>query len=166
VFRLIWGFAGADSARFSGFLRGPRTVVAHVRGRGASVSGHTPVGGWSVAAMLAMIAIQLALGLFSVDEDGLEAGPLSRFLSFDASRAVARLHHLGFDVLLALIGLHLVAIAFYALRGRNLTAAMITGRGALAAGAAPLRFASPLTAGLAALAAGAVAWFVAHGLRL
>lgn len=166
LFRLIWGFAGADSARFSAFLRGPGAVVRQLRGSGASVSGHTPLGGWSVAAMLAMLAVQITLGLFSVDEDGLEAGPLSRFLSFDASRAVARLHHLGFLVLLALIGLHLMAIAVYAVRRRNLTGAMITGRGRLGPDAAPLRFVPARRAFLAAVAAAAIAAFVAHGLRL
>ena len=28
IFRLIWGFVGGSTARFSSFLRGPRAVIA------------------------------------------------------------------------------------------------------------------------------------------
>jgi cytochrome b len=166
VFRLIWGFVGSTTARFHTFLRGPTGVWAHVRGRGEASVGHKPLGGWSVAAMLAMLAIQLALGLFSVDEDGLEAGPLSKFVDFDTGRAIAKVHHAGFLVLLGLIGLHLAAVAFYALRRRNLIWPMITGRARLPTGAPAPRFARVRIAVLAALVAAAIAWFIAHGLRL
>src|SRR5271167_4026225 len=75
VFRLLWGFCGSPTARFDQFLRGPRGVMAYVRGEAAPVVGHNPLGGWSVVAMLAVLAGQIGLGLFSVDEDSIEAGP-------------------------------------------------------------------------------------------
>lgn len=170
AFRLIWGLAGPPSARFSGFLKGPRQVWAYLRGRGAPYVGHNPLGGWSVAAMLTALGVQVVLGLFSIDEDAFEAGPLSKFLSFNASRAVAKVHHLWFWVVVGLIALHLTAIAVYALRGRNLTWPMITGRARVGPaggaedtppGAAPL-----WRSVVAAIIAGALAWFVARGLRL
>lgn len=166
IFRLVWGFAGPASARFGAFLKGPAAVAAYLRGRAGPVLGHNPLGGWSVAAMLAALALQVGLGLFSVDEDGFEPGPLSRFLSFDASRAVAKLHHLTFWLLLALIALHLGAIAFHAARGRNLIGPMITGRAALVPGADAPRPVPAWRTLAAALAAAALAWFVARGLRL
>jgi cytochrome b len=166
AFRLIWGVAGSRTARFAGFMKGPAAVLAYVRGRAASLVGHNPLGGWSVAAMFLALAVQLGLGLFSIDEDGFEAGPLYKFLSFDTSRAVAKVHHLTFYVLLALIVLHLAAIAFHALRGRNLTGPMITGRADLPAQTAPPPMAPAWRIVPAALAAAALAWFVAHGLRL
>jgi cytochrome b len=166
IFRLIWGFAGGGGARFATFMRGPGAVIAYVRGRGAAFLGHNPLGGWSVAAMLAALALQVSLGLFSVDEDGLEAGPLSKLVSFDSGRAIARIHHLTFWLLLALIALHLGAVAFYELRGSRLTLPMVTGRAARPAGLAEPRGARPIAFILAAAAAAAIAWFIAQGLRL
>ncbi len=166
VFRLIWGFVGSSTARFGHFLRGPRGVADYLAGKAAPVVGHNPVGGWSVVAMLVVLAGQVGLGLFSVDEDSIEAGPLSKFVSFDTSRAIAHLHAQLFWVLVGLISLHVVAISFYALRRKNLVGPMVSG-------AAPLRAdveARPLAPAWRALpvaaVAAAVAWFVARGLKL
>lgn len=166
VFRLIWGFLGSPTARFSQFLRGPRGVVAYLRGKVAPIMGHNPLGGWSVVAMLAVLAGQVALGLFSVDEDSVEAGPLSKFLSFDASRAVAQLHAKLFWILVGLIGLHIAAIGVYALRRRNLLGPMISGAAPVAEGAEAMPVAPAWRVFPAAAIAGAVAWFVAHGLKI
>lgn len=133
LFRLIWGFAGSSTARFTAFLRGPRAVAHYVRGimfrRGAhGVPGHNPLGGWSVIAMLALLATQIALGLFAVDIDGLESGPFSYLVEFDTGRLAAEAHALLFDLLLILMALHVAAVAFYLIyRGDNLLAPMITG---------------------------------------
>ena len=166
IFRLIWGVWGSPTARFSNFLRGPAAVRAYLAGRAGPVIGHNPLGGWSIAAMLAMLAAQLTLGLFSVDEDGLEAGPLARLVSFDTGRAIAKIHHLGFWVLLSLIGLHLAAIAFHALRRRDLVTPMITGRAVVAPGGQPPPFVPRWRVLPTAFAAAAIAWFIAHGLRV
>lgn len=165
VFRLIWGVAGSSSARFTRFLRGPASVIAYVRGGGERLMGHNPLGGWSVAAMLGALLLQIGLGLFCVDEDGFEGGPLSKFLDFDTARAVAKIHHLTFYLLLALIVLHMGAIAFHGLRGRNLTGPMITGEAPAAPSGPAPRIAPAWRIAPAALAAAALAWLVAHGLR-
>src|SRR5439155_26861485 len=124
-----------------------------------------PLGALSVLTLLAALAAQIGLGLFAVDEDGLESGPLSYLVSFDTARAAAGIHHKLFWGLVALIGLHIAAIAFYVLvRKRNLITPMITGRGP-ADGTEP-RSARWWLAAPIALAAGAAAWFVASGLKL
>ena len=170
LFRLMWGVVGSPTARFAGFVKGPSGVLAYLRGQAAAVAGHNPLGGWSILAMLTVLAGQIGLGLFSVDEEAVEAGPLSSWVSFDTGRAIAHLHHKLFWVLAGLIALHLAAIAFYALKRRNLVRPMITGvadpdpdaePGALAPPLAPLWRMIP-----AALAAAGVAWFVAHGLKV
>ncbi len=133
IFRLIWGVIGSSTARFSDFLRSPRAIGGYVgdliRGRtDRPVIGHNPLGGWSVAAMLALLAGELTLGLFTVNVDGDQAGPLARFISFDQGQSVAQWHHWVFNGLLALIALHLAAIAFYAVIKRdNLIGPMLTG---------------------------------------
>lgn len=131
IFRIYWGFAGSSSARFSHFLRGPSGVMAYLReSREAHRdAGHNPLGGWSVAAMLVLMLVQVSIGLFVSDVDGLESGPLSHLVSFDTSRTLAEIHELVFNVILTLIGLHIVAILFYLLVKRdNLIVAMLTGR--------------------------------------
>lgn len=167
AFRLLWGVFGSPTARFSRFLAGPRTVAAYVGGRlGRAVVGHNPLGGWSVAAMLLALATQVGLGLFSVDEDDLYEGPLSRFVDFDTGRAIAHWHHKMFWVLVALIAVHLAAILVYALRRRNLVGPMITGVARLAPGAHVPPLAPVWRVAAAALVAVALTWFIAHGLRL
>ncbi len=164
LFRLIWGFAGSAPSRFASFVRGPASVLRYLRGKSEpAMPGHNPLGGWSVVAMLLAICAQIVLGLFAVDEDGLESGPLSDRIDFDTSRALALIHHKLFWVIVALIALHIGAIIFHRLRGRGLTAAMVTGRAQAEAEApamAPLWRVLP-----AAAVAAAIAWFVASGLR-
>ena len=89
VFRLLWGVMGSSTARFAGFVRGPVAVARYVRklfmrGDGRFHVGHNPLGGWSVVLMLALLLVQTGLGLFAIDVDGDEGGPLSARVSFDA----------------------------------------------------------------------------------
>jgi cytochrome b len=132
VFRIYWGLAGSSTARFAHFVGSPRAVLEHLRLRREErrrIVGHSPLGGWGVVAMLLALAAQVTLGLFATDIDGLESGPLSDLVSFDAGRACARAHELSFDVLLGLIALHVVAILYYLLFERNdLVTAMLSGR--------------------------------------
>src|SRR6185369_9982431 len=53
LFRIVWGFVGSGTARFSDFLKGPRAGLHHVGqllrpGKTGDV-GHNPLGGWMVA---------------------------------------------------------------------------------------------------------------------
>ncbi|MGZ8370462.1 MAG: cytochrome b/b6 domain-containing protein [Caulobacteraceae bacterium] len=132
AFRLFWGVFGSQTARFSSFIKGPRAVLAYVRGRAVAGLGHTPLGAFSVIALLAALIAQVGMGLFAIDEEGFESGPLARFVSFDTARAVAGAHEWGFRIILALSVLHIAAIAWYALKGKNLIGPMITGRKRLA----------------------------------
>ena len=163
IFRLLWGFVGSSTARFANFVRGPKTVLAYLRGRWSGI-GHTPLGALSVLALFVAIAIQATLGLFSEDEDGIYTGPLSGLVSIDTSDKVRDVHELWFNVVLGLIALHVAAIVFYRFRGRHLTKPMITGRAAVDAGTAAMRpgkwWATLLCV---AVAIGIVRWIVAGG---
>jgi cytochrome b len=139
LFRLLWGLVGSSTARFGGFVRGPRQVARYLRG-GWSGAGHTPLGGLSVIALFLAVAIQVGLGLFNEDEDGDYAGPLARLVSTDTSDRVRGLHESWFYVLLGFIALHIAAFLFYRfVRGRKLTMPMITGKAVLEPGAEPMR---------------------------
>jgi cytochrome b len=170
VFRLYWGLVGAETARFSHFLKGPaatgRYFAGLLRKDGGSSLGHNPMGGWSVVALLAAVAAIVGLGLFAVDVDAFEGGPLSGKVSFEMGRQIAHWHELAFNVALGLIALHLAAIASYALVKReNLVGAMVTGNKPRPPGAGELAFAPVWRLGLGVILSVGVAWFVAHGLR-
>ena len=133
VFRFYWGVAGSTPSRFASFVRGPIAVLAYLKAlpnRAAPKSvGHNPLGALSVVALLVVRLAQTVLGLFTVDVDGIESGPLASRVSFEVGRACGKWHHLLFNGLLALIGLHLAAILFYALYKRdNLVGPMVHGR--------------------------------------
>ena len=168
VFRLYWGLVGSSTARFAGFLKGPAAGFAYMKslgGKHAPVLGHNAVGGWSVAAMLALVLAIVTLGLFTVDEDGIDPSPLADKVSFELGRQIVEWHERLFWVLTGFIALHLAAIAFYAVVKRdNLVGPMITGaRGDLPQGAvmAPL-----WRAALGIAIAVAVAWGASKGFKL
>lgn len=139
LFRLLWGLFGSSTARFLTFVRGPRGVIDYFRGDWRGI-GHTPLGALSVVALLALVAVQVGLGLFSSDEDGLVSGYLSHWVSIDASEKVADLHDDMFDVLLVFIGLHIAAVLYYFVFARkNLVGPMISGRGVVDPGVEPMR---------------------------
>ena len=141
IFRVLWGFLGSSTARFVNFVKGPRAVTHYVRQRFSwPVAGHAPLGAVSVIALLALVFFQVGTGLFAGDEDGLAQGPLAQFVSIDMSDTLRELHEEAFNVLLALIALHVAAILFYRfVLGKNLLGPMITGRARLEPGVAPMR---------------------------
>ncbi len=161
VFRIVWGLIGGSTARFAGFVRGPRAAIDYLRGRAPPAIGHNPLGALSVVAMLGLLCLMVGLGLVSTDEDGLFLPPLSHLVSLETSEAAHDLHEQVFDILLVLIGLHVAAILFHALvRRRNLIGPMVTGTGTAPEGAQPLRRASAIRLIAAILVALAAIWLV------
>jgi cytochrome b len=129
LFRIAWGWVGTRHARFASFVRGPRSVLEYLRGRGAAgAAGHNPLGALSVLAFLAVLLAQAATGLFANDEIA-NAGPFYGWVTDALSNRLTALHEANSWVLVALIALHLAAVAWYDLRRRaGLVQAMVTGR--------------------------------------
>ncbi len=163
VFRLLWGFVGSSTARFTHFLRGPRATLASVaeliRLRPPSPIGHSPLGGWMIAALLACLLTQAVTGLFASDEVMTE-GPLSHRVTGATVAFLTTVHKWNFELLLVLVGTHVAAVLFHLLVLRaNLILPMLTGRKCIPADTPDpaLNFAGPGTTVLvAAVAAGAV----------
>jgi cytochrome b len=133
VFRLIWGFAGSSTARFSSFVRGPGAAAAYVRallgGRERRYLGHNPLGSWMVLALLLALVCQAVLGLLLLDDNGFIAGPLSRLLDDETAQMFGHWHARGFNLILLLALIHIVANSAYALFKRDpLVRAMVSGR--------------------------------------
>jgi len=150
AFRLFWGFAGSEPARFANFLHGPRKIAAYLSGRAPHHVGHNPLGGWSVALLLTLSCVQPLLGLFAADREGLDSGPLAGLVSDDHAQLAEQLHAILFYyVLLGLVTLHVLAIGAYAWRGKNLFWPMLSGRARL-----PRDIVAPLRATVAHTAIG------------
>jgi cytochrome b len=133
-FRIVWGFAGPRHARFASFLRGPVAIRDYLRNRNEVVTaGHNPIGALSVLAFLAALLFQAVSGLFANDEIA-NAGPFFGWVSQETSNRLAGWHAFNSNVLIALMALHVAAVAWYDLALRaGLVRAMFTGRKPLAA---------------------------------
>lgn len=115
LFRLVWGFIGGHWSRFTSFLYAPSSLMNYLRGRAGPEHrvGHSPLGALSVFALLLILMTQVGTGLMSDDEIAF-FGPLVRFVSGDAvSLATAYHKNVGKFIVLALVVLHLLAIAYY-----------------------------------------------------
>lgn len=131
IFRIGWGMVGSTTARFRAFVRGPRAVISEtralLRGETPESFGHNPLGALMIVAMLALLLAQAATGLFAQD-DLFFSGPLADSIDSETSEVLTGLHHQLFGAIQILIGIHILAILYYWLRGKNLIAAMVTGR--------------------------------------
>jgi cytochrome b len=131
IFRMIWGFWGGHHARFASFVCGPVAILRYVatltRIDAPRYLGHNPLGGWSVAAMLAVLLIQASTGLFASDDIFTE-GPLYPLVSNATSSTLTRIHNFNANVIAVLVAIHVAAVLFYLLiKGENLIKPMFTG---------------------------------------
>jgi len=128
LFRVLWGFLGSSTARFVNFVPTPTRLAAYLRGDApAAKLGHSPLGALAVLAMLLLFSMQALAGLGTTDEV-LYDGPLVRVLPSDWVERASWLHHTMEPVLIAMVLMHLLAIAFYRVRrGRDLLGPMLKG---------------------------------------
>ena len=165
LFRIVWGFVGSDTARFSRFLRSPWAALrhlAHLRRREPDREiGHNAAGGWMVLVMLGLLGLQAGTGLFSNDDSDTE-GPLMHLVGKDQSDWLSHIHYLNFKAIEAVIVMHLLAITAYAvLKRQNLVRPMVTGTKLMPEDAVAPRLVSPLWAVVVlAVTFGVVAWVV------
>lgn len=169
AFRIIWGFVGPRHARFSNFVAGPSRVLAYLRTLfkhdSPPAMGHNPVGALVVILMLLMVGAQATTGLFLIDNTEVWTAPYYPAVSGETASLLGKFHHLNFDVLLWVIGLHVLAIIYYRVYKRqSLVMPMITGRklAQLVPAQQAIESSQLLKAIIvAALCAGAVYWLIA-----
>jgi cytochrome b len=131
LFRLLWGFFGSSTSRFSAFLPLPGPVMRYglglLRGRAPHYLGHNPVGSLLILAMLAAVLAQAVAGLFTSD-DVLAQGPMVDHASEWMVGRLSAYHAKGFWIIVALAALHVAANLFYQFVKRDrLITAMVTG---------------------------------------
>lgn len=119
--RIAWGFIGPRYARFTDFVKGPRTVAAFlkqsVRLEAPRHTGHNPAGGLMIIALLAAL-IGLSVTGVLMTTDG-----------YWGSEAMEDIHEAIANGTLILIALHVLGVVVASLEhGENLVVSMITGR--------------------------------------
>jgi cytochrome b len=131
LFRLLWGFFGSQHVRFRDFVRGPGAVwryLCTLTDKNSTQSvGHSALGGWAVLVLLAATLAQGISGLFNSDD--IEwFGPLNEKATRDLVDQMSAFHNQFGNILLLIIGLHVVASMLYLLlKKQNLIGPMITG---------------------------------------
>ena len=118
--RVVWGFVGPGYARFSQFVRSPRTVHDYLKalaqGSERRFLGHNPAGGAMIVILIAALAATVATGwLLTTD-------------MFWGSTAAQRAHSIAAHGVLLLVGAHLCGVVLASVRHReNLVRAMVIG---------------------------------------
>jgi len=136
IFRLIWGFIGTKYAKFSNFIAGPKAIFAYSKSvltkQHTFSIGHNSLGGLILPAVIILVGLQAISGLFTTD-DIVYSGPYYASANDELQQYMQWLHHNIFDLLLAVIGLHLVAIGWYLVfLKHNLIRPMLDGKKAVA----------------------------------
>ncbi len=115
LFRLAWGVFGGYWSRWSQLPVSPASVLAYIQGQSSTrhLAGHSPLGSWSVLALMLFLSLQVATGLVSDDEIA-TMGPLSSLVP-GAWVSLATSWHKSWGklILIVLVVSHLLAIAWY-----------------------------------------------------
>ncbi|MGF1754736.1 cytochrome b/b6 domain-containing protein [Vibrio makurazakiensis] len=128
VWRILWGFYGSETNRFSQFVRSPIKTFQYLTGRSpqSTVIGHNPAGGWMVILMILGLLLQCITGLALAGL--LDNLPLAHYwLSDTTFEVLETLHIILSKALPALVVIHIGAILTYKLNNKPLLKAMFTG---------------------------------------
>ncbi len=168
VWRLLWGFVGSSTSRWSNFVRWPWVAASYLldtlRGRDRHFLGHNPLGTYMVLALLAAVALQGGLGLMTVEHNDVSWGPLYKLVSEETQKRISFFHvRLLNYLILPLIAAHIAANVLYGLIKKDpLIPAMITGKkraGDYEDGDAAVIVARPIARALLCLAISAMVVF-------
>lgn len=169
LFRLVWGFVGSRSARFSDFITGPGPVLAYLKHLIRNTPedtvhmGHNPVGALSVLALLVLVTMQAVSGLFTTDTSYVSSdGPMVWLVSSKFASTASYIHHnLFYWLLLVVIAAHIGAALFYLfVKHDNLIRPMVTGVRPVPPSVEAVQFVSLWRALIVAVVVGAITWGV------
>jgi cytochrome b len=124
IFRILWGFWGSQTSRFSSFIKGISSVFKYlikiIKNQPTYHLGHNPAGGWVILFILSILSIQLITGVFS--------GLIGYLIPQEFSELAWNTHKITALILIATIITHISANLFYLIvRKDNLIIPMIIG---------------------------------------
>lgn len=131
LFRLVWGFAGNDYARFSNFLCSPAKSIDYFKAVVALKTkrylGHNPAG----AAMIVLLLVSLVMtsitgfAVYGADQN---AGPLANIIGSSNEKLWKEVHEFFANFTLFLVFLHIAGVAVESyIHRENLAKAMWNG---------------------------------------
>ena len=131
IARVIWGLVGSKHARFSDFLYAPSTAFAYVRNllrmHGKRYLGHSSAGGYTIVALIVMLALTGIAGLIIYGGEK-NAGPLAGMVAKQTAEQFEEVHEVLANITIALILVHISAVLFASFAHReNLARSMVTG---------------------------------------
>ncbi len=146
LWRIVWGIIGSHTSRFSTFVTSPKKVIGYLKGKNNYHTGHNPAGGYMVVLLLFTLLLQTISGL--AISGMLDSLPYSSvWLNDDIFDLSVIVHTFVSDLLLFLVGIHILAVLIYEWKGNRLTKAMITGSSHPGKTAQPLYWGSTLKSG-------------------
>jgi cytochrome b len=130
LFRLLWGFVGGHWSRWRQLSCTPSALRQYFSAQSSQQRylGHNPIGSLSVIALMSLLLLQVATGLFSDDEIA-NAGPLTVWVSESIVSMTTQWHKgFGKGLVLLLTAIHVGAILWYFVKKKeNLSRAMLWG---------------------------------------
>ncbi|MFZ5790867.1 MAG: cytochrome b/b6 domain-containing protein [Pseudomonadota bacterium] len=131
--RIVWGFIGSPRSRFTDFTYSWHSIREYatqlLRFSPPRHTGHNPLGGLMVFAMVVLLAAVTWTGLASAAAKGYQAGSSLIAMMGAGSRAAGELHETLGSLIMVLAGIHVLAVFLHwLLTGDNIIRAMITGR--------------------------------------
>ena len=126
ISRILWGFVGSETARFSHFLQSPLQLV-QMWNKAKHGIGHRGLSGYMSLTLMLLLALQFISGLMTTD-DVMTEGPLYSAVSSDWSSFASWFHHNNFNLLLALIAVHVVAALVHGFKKDGVLGAMLHGK--------------------------------------
>ena len=134
IFRVFWGFIGGRHARFSQFVRSPRTVRAYLKDvlafKAKRYVGHNPAGGAMVLALIFSLTATIITGMVIYGYEEL-SGPLAGYTStltpFIAD-VIEESHELFASMTVFLIFMHVIGVLIASFQHQeNLIHSMVHG---------------------------------------
>jgi cytochrome b len=127
LFRLGWALWGSRYVRLNEYRTSAVAVWRHLRGRPRRDSAHSAPAAAMALAMFGVVLLQAVTGLFSSD-DILTDGPYAHLLESGGVDFATAIHTRAFWIVLVLIGVHLIAVGWYAARRDPIALSMLHGR--------------------------------------
>ena len=163
LFRIVWGFVGSDTARFTQFVQSPKHIIRYIKGEISENEqpGHNPLGALMVVALILSVLFQVLTGLFSPDENSYMYDGFLYKLAGDNASKIRGIHLMFANILMILAIIHFVVVLFYrVVKRHNLITPMITGNKYLNDPVPQLKFASVFKALIILMITAAVAYSV------
>jgi cytochrome b len=159
LFRLGWALWGGPYVHISQYRTSAPAILRQFQGRADNRTAHSAAGAAMALTTFIAVCVQAGSGLFASD-DIVTDGPYAHLAGSAGVDLATSIHTRVYWIVLALAGVHVTAVAWYASRRDPIALSMLNGRTASAL--PPIAGHHWIRAILTAIAAAGVVWFGAR----